>query len=75
MDIYKIIGSNIRDKRKSKMMTQSQLALSLNLSRSSVSNIEKGIHHVQIHLLYSIAIVLETSIQNLLIEKEFSDEY
>lgn len=53
-------------------MTQSQLALNLNLSRSSVSNIEKGVHHVQIHLLYKIAIALDTTIQNLLID-EYSD--
>lgn len=52
--------------RKSKKMTQSQLALKLNLSRSSVSNIEKGVHHVQIHLLYKVAVALDTTIQNLM---------
>ncbi|MFC7680303.1 helix-turn-helix domain-containing protein [Paenibacillus sp. GCM10028914] len=57
--------------RKSKKMTQSQLASNLNLSRSSVSNIEKGIHHVQIHLLYKIAVALDTNVQNLLVDESY----
>lgn len=66
MEIYNIIGSRIRCIRISKKMTQSQLALNLNISRSSVSNIEKGVHHVQIHQLLIIATLLDTTVQHLL---------
>ncbi|WP_431088823.1 helix-turn-helix transcriptional regulator [Paenibacillus sp. 8b26] len=66
MDLYRIIGFNIRCKRKLLRMTQTQLGLAVDLSRTAISNIESGKHHVQIHTLFKIAQVLDTSIQSLL---------
>ncbi|MGZ0041358.1 helix-turn-helix domain-containing protein [Paenibacillus ottowii] len=66
MDLYKTIGFNIRCKRRFLSMTQTQLGLVVDLSRTAVSNIESGRHHVQIHTLFKIAEGLDTSVQALL---------
>lgn len=57
-EIYHKIGRNIYLLRKQRKMTQESLAQLLRLSRTSVSNMEKGTHRIQIHILYQIAEVL-----------------
>ena len=64
--IYESLGSTIRQMRKSKRITQLQLAESVFLSRASVVNIEKGRHHPKLHVLYHIAHALNCDIRDLL---------
>ncbi|MFN8418795.1 MAG: helix-turn-helix transcriptional regulator [Anaerolineae bacterium] len=66
--LYTIIGSLIRKAREKMNMTQDALSERLGLTRTSISNFERGQQHVQLHTLYQIAILLEVPIADLLPE-------
>lgn len=68
--LYVSLGQQIRDARQQSSMTQEQLASALGLSRTSITNIEKGRQHVLVHTLYAIAHVLELNVRELLPEVE-----
>src|SRR5260370_29919726 len=67
--LYKTIGGKIKIARKSKK-SQQELAGSLNLTRTSITNIEMGNQRVQIDTLWQIADILGVSIQELLPTKD-----
>jgi transcriptional regulator with XRE-family HTH domain len=71
---YRLIGERIKDARLKSNLTQENFANFLGLSRVSVVNIEKGRQHPPIHLLWTIAKVLNTSVVELIptIESEES---
>jgi transcriptional regulator with XRE-family HTH domain len=60
------IGERIRTRRERANLTQEDLARKVGLTRTSITNIEKGQQRVQVHTLYIIADFLNTSIYNLL---------
>jgi DNA-binding XRE family transcriptional regulator len=47
-------------------MTQAAFAKSLDLSRASIANIERGKQGVQLHLVFQIATVLGVEVQELI---------
>lgn len=47
-------------------ITQEELARRVGMTRTSITNIERGRQKVQLHTLYDIAAALDTPIQNLL---------
>jgi len=47
-------------------MTQAAFAKSLELSRASVANIERGTQAVQLHVIFKIAAVLNVEVQELI---------
>ncbi|MFN3773481.1 helix-turn-helix domain-containing protein [Cloacibacterium normanense] len=53
--LYPIVGERIQDIRKEYSISQQELANVLNLSRTSVSNIENGRHPIFLHHIYTIA--------------------
>ena len=53
--LYPIVGQRIQDIRKEYNISQQELADVLNLSRTSVSNIENGRHPIFLHHIYTIA--------------------
>lgn len=53
--LYRLLGSRIRDVRRAAGLTQAELASAMSLSRTSVTNIEKGRQHLLIHSLFDIA--------------------
>ncbi|PRX57525.1 helix-turn-helix protein [Flagellimonas meridianipacifica] len=57
--IYKIIGERIKSQRESLNISQLKLSEKLDISRSSISNIEVGRHQIPLHVLYEISRVLE----------------
>jgi transcriptional regulator with XRE-family HTH domain len=57
--IYIEIGRLIRQERRKAGLTQEQLAAGLEMSRTSVVNIERGRQRVLVHILYDIAEVLD----------------
>ena len=65
-ELYKQIGSSIAMLRRKRHLSQESLASELQLTRTSVTNIEQGRQHVQIHTLYAIAKVFEVSLTDLL---------
>jgi transcriptional regulator with XRE-family HTH domain len=63
--LYKQVGALIASHRRGKL-SQSSLAACLNLSRSSIANIERGEQAIQLHALFSIADALSVSPGSLL---------
>jgi transcriptional regulator with XRE-family HTH domain len=56
--IYKEFGRRLRNLRQASNLTQDALAERIGLSRTSITNIEKGRQHIPLHVLFSLADVL-----------------
>lgn len=63
----KIIGSNVRKRRKLKGLTQEQLADLAGMSFSYIGKIERGEYNLKIHTLEKVARALECSLSALLL--------
>jgi transcriptional regulator with XRE-family HTH domain len=63
---YKELGSRIKDARKKIQLTQEHLAEKVFLTRTTVTNIEKGRQQLLVHTLVDIAKALHVSIDDLL---------
>ena len=59
---YKLIGSNIKARRKQLQITQEQMADELYLSLSLISKLERGVKPVSMDTFFSIAEYLNTNI-------------
>ncbi len=60
-EIYSQLGEIIRTKREMSGFTQDDLAARVGLTRTSITNIEKGRQRIQLHTLYAIADVVKAS--------------
>jgi transcriptional regulator with XRE-family HTH domain len=65
-EIYAEVGQRIRHYRQQRNLSQDELSRLLSLSRSSLVNIEKGKHRIQLHILLGIAERLNVPLSNLL---------
>lgn len=63
---YILIGNAIRDARINKDMSQAHLAEKIDMSRTSIVNIEKGRQNPPIHILWQFSRLLKVSITDLL---------
>lgn len=54
-ELYTLIGKRIQEIRKEKGVSQLELAEILDLSRTSISNIENGRHPIFLHHIYTMA--------------------
>lgn len=54
-DLYSQIGKRIKELRKEKGFTQSRLAEIVSLTRTSITNIEKGRQKLLVHTLWDLA--------------------
>ncbi|AIQ35990.1 helix-turn-helix transcriptional regulator [Paenibacillus sp. FSL L8-0696] len=61
--VYIAVGKKIRSIRKNQKLTQRDLALLLGVSQSSISNLEKGVYPVTLHVLIKVAAALHTSMK------------
>jgi|ERR1700722_17809838 len=68
MQLYIELGKRISARRKSCELSQATLAEQVDLTRTSISNIENGRQHLPLHQLYKFAEVLRCSPQELLPE-------
>lgn len=57
--IYRLFGSRVRELREEKHVTQDERARRVALSRSSITNIEKGRQRVLLHQMVEIAQALD----------------
>jgi transcriptional regulator with XRE-family HTH domain len=57
-DLYPAVGAVLREARKARGLTQQQVAASVNLTRSSIANIESGRQHLPLHSWVGICQVL-----------------
>jgi len=67
-ELYLRLGRRIRAAREDAGLTQAELAASISLSRTSVTNIERGRQQILLHTLYDIASALGIDAANLLPE-------
>jgi transcriptional regulator with XRE-family HTH domain len=65
MAVYGEIGRLIQQTRRAKGVTQARLASAVGLSRTSVTNIERGRQKILVHTLYAIAETLGVDIHQL----------
>lgn len=74
--LYQAFGDLVQMHRKrTQGMTQQKLGNLVGLSRTSITNIEKGRQHVSLHHLYAIAGALEVSPEALLPSFSASEEH
>lgn len=65
-EIYVQFGLLVRQHRERLGLSQAQVAQAIDLSRSSVANVETGRQHIPMHHLYSLARVLQVDVHALL---------
>lgn len=71
--VYRAFGERLRKQRQQAHLTQEQLATRVGLSRTSITNIEKGTQHISLHLLLELAKALGVSPAALLPEPPVED--
>jgi len=64
--LYREIGKMVRDAREAAALTQGLLAQHVGLTRTSITNIERGQQKIQVHTLYAIAEALNVRVATLL---------
>ena len=57
--VYETLGRSVRARREYNGLTQDQLAKRIGLTRTSITNIEKGRQKIQVHVLCAIAEALD----------------
>lgn len=70
---YLRIGSNIRDLRSARGLTQAELAEKIDVSTPFVSKVERGVKHPSLETLICIASSLGTTLDVLLLGNQFND--
>ena len=65
-DFYAELGRNVLQLRQTRRLTQEQLANIVGLTRTSITNIEKGRQKVLAHLLLQLALALNVNVNELL---------
>jgi len=67
MDLVQLLGENVRHYRKSRGMTQEQLAIAAGMERSYVSDLERGTRNPSVAALGRLANALSVDPSTLLI--------
>jgi transcriptional regulator with XRE-family HTH domain len=57
--IYRVFGSRLKELREEKKVTQEELARRVDLSRTSITNIEKGRQRIMLHQFVDLADALQ----------------
>jgi len=65
-NLYEIVGRRIRDTRKNAKLTQDNLAACVHLTRTSVTNIEKGRQKILLHTLFDLAAAMKVPVAQLI---------
>lgn len=66
--LYRIIGQNVRDARDDSGLTQEELADAIGVSRTSITNLERGEQRPPLHRLLRLAQSLDVSFSDLIPE-------
>ena len=64
--LYEQLGRTIAKVREEKDYSQEKLAKKVRLTRTSITNIERGRQRIQLHTLYMIADILKVELSELL---------
>lgn len=71
-EFYRELGRCIREAREKSHLTQEALAVEVSLTRTSVTNIEKGRQQLLVHTLVQISRALNVAPESLLPESQLS---
>ncbi len=71
LEVYRIIGKNVKEVRKEIPMTQLEFAYYLGICNESLSKIESGKNRTEYALLKAIADIFGTSTDDLAIEDKY----
>jgi transcriptional regulator with XRE-family HTH domain len=74
VSFYTGIGQKVKDARERCGLTQEELASQISLSRTSITNIEKGRQKIMLHTLIEIAIALSVTADSLLPEIDLNQK-
>ena len=66
--LYEVFGQRVRKARKACKLTQEELAARVTMTRTSVTNIEKGRQKLLLHTLFDLASALEVPVAQLIPE-------
>ena len=72
--VYKEFGGRLRRARKNAKLTQENLAERVGLTRTSITNIEKGRQKVLIHTLFNLASAVGVNPHILLPDEQYETE-
>jgi len=64
--LYQLFGNRVRELREEKNVTQEELGRRVDLSRTSITNIEKGRQRILLHQLVDIAAALDAKPEDLM---------
>lgn len=67
--LYRVVASRVRTLRVQKNFTQADVAEALGVSRTSMTNLEKGRQRMPLDKLYILAYMLDVSVYDLLPER------
>src|SRR2546430_16010603 len=65
-EIYRVIGQRVRAERHKRKLTQDELAEMAQLTRTSITNIERGRQKLLLHTLFAFAAAFEIEAKELL---------
>jgi transcriptional regulator with XRE-family HTH domain len=72
--LYEQFGRHLRKARKTAGLTQEQVAERVKLTRTSITNIERGRQHIVLHQLFLLASAVGVSPQDLLPDSKMALE-
>jgi len=67
-ELYETVGRRVRETRKASKLTQEELASRVSMTRTSVTNIEKGRQKILLHTLFELAAAMKVSVVRLIPE-------
>ena len=65
-ELYELVGRNVKKARQALNLTQEELALRVNMTRTSVTNIEKGRQKLLLHTLCDLALAMKVPVVQLM---------
>lgn len=66
VSLYHQLGERVKQQRKQRSLTQSQLATATGMLRTTIANIEGGRQKASLHVLYTLSIALGVDVCTLL---------
>lgn len=72
--LYRVFGSRLRELREQRSVTQEELARRVDLSRTSITNIERGRQRVMLHQVVELAEALEATPEDLMPKEAVGDD-
>ena len=74
-ELYQIVGRKVKLARKASKLTQEDLASRVSMTRTSVTNIEKGRQKILLHTLFDLAAAMKVPVAQLVPEPSADENH